>query len=130
MKSTASLPATSIRRLRLVGVATAALLGAALTGCIVSSNDTTHVTGKQVSDDKLAQVKPGATKDTVIDLLGLPSDRLDLGSGLEVWEWKSTETQRKSSDVIFLISSNKSNQTDKTTSVEFKDGLVTRTWSK
>jgi outer membrane protein assembly factor BamE (lipoprotein component of BamABCDE complex) len=130
MKSAASLPAASTRRLRLVGAAATLLLGATLAGCVISTNDSTHITGKQVTEDKLAQVKPGAAKDAVIDLLGLPSNRMDLGSGLEVWEWKSTQTQKKSSDIIFVFSSDKSTSVENTTSVEFKDGVVTRTWTK
>jgi len=107
-----------------------ALLAASLAGCIITNNSSNRVTGKQITADQLAQVKPGATKESVIDLLGVPSKRTDLGSGLEVWEWDYTENANKSSGFIFLYSSDTSTHVDQATSVEFKDGAVTKTWSK
>jgi outer membrane protein assembly factor BamE (lipoprotein component of BamABCDE complex) len=130
MKSTYNLAAESIRHFRLVGVMAAALACAALTGCIFSTRDNTQITGQEVSPEQLAQVKPGATKDSVVNLLGLPSNTMDLDSGLDVWEYKYTQSHNKSADFIFIFSTDKSTHVDQTTSVEFKDGVVVKTWSK
>ncbi len=130
MKFIASLPVEFIRHFRLLGMAAIALAGVALAGCVFSTNDTSRVTGKQVSADQLAQVKPGATKDSVVQLLGSPSDTLDLGNGQDVWEYKYTQNQDKAANFIFIFSVNKSSHVEQTTSVEFKDGVVVKTWTK
>jgi outer membrane protein assembly factor BamE (lipoprotein component of BamABCDE complex) len=130
MKPIASIYAESIRRFRLLSVTAIALVGGALAGCVFSTNDTTRVTGQQVSADQLAQVKPGVTKDSVLALLGSPSNTIDLGGGMDVWEYKYTQNQNKSADFIFLFSSDKSTHVEQTTSVEFKDGVVVKTWTK
>ncbi len=106
------------------------LLGVSLAGCIITNSSSNRVTGKKITTEQLAQVKPGTTKESVIDLLGVPSKRTDLGSGLEVWEWDYTENSNKASGFIFLYSSDTSTHVDQATSVEFKDGAVTKTWSK
>ncbi len=107
-----------------------ALLGASLGGCIITNNSSNRVTGKKITAEQLAQVKAGATKESVVDLLGVPSKRSDLGNGLEVWEWDYTENTNKASGFIFLYQSDTSTHVDQATSVEFKDGAVTKTWSK
>jgi outer membrane protein assembly factor BamE (lipoprotein component of BamABCDE complex) len=124
-------PWESLRRSRLASLVTLALLGATLSGCaIIHSNGTDRVTGKQVSAAQLAQVKPGATKEDVVDLLGLPTNTISLGNGLDVWEWKYTQNLNDSSGFIFLFESDKTTLVEQTTSVEFKDGVVVKTWIK
>jgi outer membrane protein assembly factor BamE (lipoprotein component of BamABCDE complex) len=105
------------------------LLGATLSGCAIVNSNNSHVTGKRISAEQLALVKPGTTKDTVVDLLGLPTSRTDLGNGLDVWQWKFTQTSNHSTGLIFVFISDSSSSVEQTTSVEFKDGGVTRTWT-
>ena len=130
MTANSALFTPSLRRFRHVGVFAALLAGVALSGCVFSTNETDRTSGQPVTAEQLGQIKPGATKDSVVSLIGLPTNRVDLGGGLDVWEYKYTQTHNKSADFIFIFSSDKSTHVDQTTSIEFKDGVVVKTWSK
>ena len=60
----------------------------------------------------------------------MPTNTISLGNGLDVWEWKYTQNLNDSSGFIFLFESDKTTLVEQTTSVEFKDGVVVKTWIK
>jgi len=127
--NSSSVRSKSFHNFRAAGLLAVALLGATLAGCLIMNSETSHVTGKKVTAEQLAQVQPGATKEAVVDLLGVPTSTTALGNGLDVWEWKSTQNENKSSGFIFLYTSDKTTQSEQSVSVEFKDGVVTKSWT-
>jgi outer membrane protein assembly factor BamE (lipoprotein component of BamABCDE complex) len=105
-----------------------ALLGATLSGCLVLHTDNSSVNGKKVSAAQLAKITPGTSKQDVVEALGVPTSKNDLGNGLEVWEWKYTQNTDKTSGFIFIFLSNDTSSVSQSTSVEFLNGVVTKTW--
>jgi outer membrane protein assembly factor BamE (lipoprotein component of BamABCDE complex) len=105
-----------------------ALVGAVLPGCVINSENTTKIEGKSVDAETFAQIQPGQTKQFVVNLLGEPSHTLPPAAGAEVCQWQYTETKSSHGSIIFLINSENKTITEKSVSVEFKDGLVTRAW--
>ncbi len=116
--------------MRTAGLLAAVLLSAGLAGCLAVNTSNNRMSGKKVTAEQLAEVKPGATKENVADLLGPPSSRMDLGSGLDVWEWNYSQSQNQTTGFIFIFLSDHTTTENGTVSVEFKDGVVVKTWSK
>jgi len=106
------------------------LCGVGLAGCVVimDSNSNTHVTGKNISPETYAQVKPGVTKDYVLTLFGLPTNSLSSEPGTEIWAWRYSETRNSEGNFLILFHSNNHTTTEQTVYVQFKDGVVTKIW--
>ena len=113
---------------QLFALALLALGCGALSGCVIDSENTTKIEGKSVDAETFAQIQPGQTKQFVVNLLGEPSHTLPPAAGAEVCQWVYTETKSSHGSIIFIINSENKTITEKSVSVEFKDGLVTRAW--
>jgi outer membrane protein assembly factor BamE (lipoprotein component of BamABCDE complex) len=102
---------------------------AALSGCVAGKIDETKTTGTYVSPATLAQIQPGKSQDYVVGLLGQPAEKVALDPGNELWKWHYVEKTQSGGWFVFLFVNDKKTQTTKTTFVEFKDKLVTKSWS-
>ncbi len=106
-----------------------ALAGATLCpSCLINTSSHSDVSGKYVSPDTVAQIQPGKSEAYVLALIGEPSSRIMLDDGTQIWKWQYTETRNSQGHVIFLLNSDTSTATEKTTYVEFQDGAVVRAW--
>ncbi len=127
--SIAALTPGLIRFRRVLALA-AAIACAGFSGCVVTSDHHTTITGHKIADATFAQVAPGQTKDFVAGLLGEPSEKSKQDNGLEQWRWHYTETERSGGGVIVVFATTTSTKTDQTRYVEFKDGVVARAWTE
>jgi outer membrane protein assembly factor BamE (lipoprotein component of BamABCDE complex) len=103
-------------------------LAAVCPGCLIGSHTHTNVSGRYVGPDTLAQIQPGKSEAYVMALLGDPTDKTDIENGTSIWKWRYTETGTSSGAVIFIFASDSKTETQRTTYVEFKDGLVVKAW--
>ncbi len=126
-----ALPASarqSIMRQEHALLATAIALAPFLSGCLIGSHSRTELVGRHVPAATLAQIQPGCTKEFVLALAGEPTVRTTVDPRTELWKWSGVERVDSRGHVIFLISSENRTETERTTFVEFRDGVVTRAW--
>jgi outer membrane protein assembly factor BamE (lipoprotein component of BamABCDE complex) len=109
--------------------AAALCIGSGLSGCLIGTSSHTTNKGNYVSPNTLAQIQPGKDKSYVVALLGEPSTKSVIEENREIWKWCFTEEKHDSGTVIFVISSERRTETERTTFVEFADSKVVRAWS-
>lgn len=111
---------------RLLALGLCAVLGA----CVVIDSDRhTRYEGRYVSDQTLAQVRPGSTQEYVLALLGEPTRRNELSDGSSIWRWSFTRKVESSSSLILVFSGDSTTETQQSVYVEFDEqGLVRRSW--
>lgn len=81
---------------RLVSVAAAGLLAAALAGCSMGSGlalSTNKIQGYDISEDALAQIRPGQSQDLVVIVLGSPQTINAFGEGT-AWYYVETKVSQ------------------------------------
>jgi len=100
----------------------------ALSACIINVDSHRERSGKYVSSSTLQQLEPGRGHDYVQALLGEPSSRTKLDGGTEIWKWSYTETKHSEGHLIFVFSGDDTERVEGATYVEFKDGIVLKTW--
>lgn len=107
------------------------LLGAALLlpGCLISSSEHSHYEGKHVSQSTLEQIRPGASQEDVVGLIGEPTEKATRKDGAQVWTWSYREVTEKSGAVFLLFSSESKKESTGSVAVVFRDGKVERTYS-
>jgi len=112
-----------------IGVVVLALAApCVLTGCLIGSKQRTHVTGRYVGPDTLAQIQPGKSAEYVTALLGDPSEKVSIDGGVEIWKWSYTERRDSSGSLIFVFSADSQTETQRTTYVELEDDVVVKAW--
>jgi outer membrane protein assembly factor BamE (lipoprotein component of BamABCDE complex) len=101
-----------------------------LGGCVIVNADShTSHEGRYVGDETLAQIRPGATQEYVLALVGEPSSRNELSDGSAVWKWTYSQRVTSKNHVLLLFSGDSSRVTQGAVYVEFgPDKLVRRTW--
>ena len=105
-----------------------AALGAAPGGCVISRARTEY-TGSYIAPTTVLQIEPGETKESVLDLLGPPTDKGRLGPSAERWSWHWAKRRRSSERVLLVLSSTSQLVEEKgTVWVEFDQGVVTAAW--
>src|SRR5690606_31672260 len=90
-------------RLVLGSLAAAALLAPA--GCVISRARTQHQ-GAWIAPETVRQIEPGESQASVLDLLGPPTTKFDLGGSAERWSWRWSK-RRRSSEYLLLLSSSR-----------------------
>jgi outer membrane protein assembly factor BamE (lipoprotein component of BamABCDE complex) len=100
-----------------------------LSGCLIGSRSRTHHEGRYVSQETLAQIETGRSKAYVLALIGEPSEKKTVDEHTELWSWSYTERTDSGGHVIFILSSDRSTETQRTTFVEFHDSLVVKAWN-
>ena len=114
--------------------ATAALLASTLiaattlSGCLIDTSSHNDISGRYVGSETFAQIQPGKNQEYVAALIGDPSTKTVLDGGTEIWKWTYSERKNSSGSVIFLFSADSHTDSQKTTYVEFKDGVVVKAW--
>jgi outer membrane protein assembly factor BamE (lipoprotein component of BamABCDE complex) len=88
------MPATALAQ-RLVPLAAALALGITLAGCqsLGTGFVTTHVSGYQISDDALAQIRPGQSQALVDVVLGSPQTTNTFGDETAYYYVETRQTQ-------------------------------------
>lgn len=112
---------------RLVAAALLAAVTAGMSGCMISRSKT-EFTGSYIAAETVRQIEAGESQASVMDLLGPPSSKADLGSSVERWAWRWSKTRRSSDRVLLLSSSRQEVEETGTVWVEFEHGVVTSAW--
>lgn len=110
---------------------TCALLTAAavLPGCLISSRSSETQSGTYVSEATFNQIQPGVTtQQWVRGTLGEPSLKTPLENGEELWKWSYCKTKQSSGSLLFVFGGSSSSSTMGAAYVQFKDGIVTKSW--
>lgn len=105
----------------------ATLCALLLPGCLIGSDQRSRHTGHYVSEETLAELRPGASEDFVLQLLGEPSDRLERDD-VDLWRWDYALETKSSGSVLFLVSSSSRSEAKGTVWVRLRDGIVERAW--
>ena len=104
------------------------LLPLVLSSCIVIGSSTkTSYEGTEIGKETYKQVMPGKKKDFVEALFGKPTTTTNIEGG-EIWKWTYRKETRRSSGVIFLISSKSETETQEAVYVEFHGDAVHKVW--
>jgi outer membrane protein assembly factor BamE (lipoprotein component of BamABCDE complex) len=122
------IPASGTAAFRIAAFVSVLGAAAVLPGCLIGSSSRTQVTGRYVGPETLAQIQPGKSAEYVSELLGEPSQKSSLEDGTEIWKWNYTESRNSSGSVIFIFASNSKTETQRTTYVELKNGVVVKAW--
>lgn len=102
---------------------------AALPGCLISSQSHETQSGTYVSEATFNQIQPGVTtRQWVLGTLGEPSLKTTLESGEELWKWSYCKTKQSSGSLLFVFGGSSTSSTLGAAYVQFKDGLVTKSW--
>lgn len=107
---------------------TIAIASTSLSACIINVDSHSERSGRYVSSTTLQQIEPGRGQDYVLALLGEPSSRSKLDGGTEIWKWTYSETKHSEGHLIFVFSGDDTKHVEGATYVEFKDGIVQKTW--
>ena len=99
-----------------------------MSACIINVDSHSERSGRYVSSTTLQQIEPGRGQDYVLALLGEPSSRSKLDGGTEIWKWTYSETKHSEGHLIFVFSGDDTKHVEGATYVEFKDGIVQKTW--
>ena len=100
-------------------------------GCVVSSDTTSHESGKKLKDSTLKQLEPGkTTKEWTISVLGTPSSRNKLDNGTEVFKYEYSKTVDEEFAIFLLWASDSEKKTSQSICLEFKDNILTRYWTE
>jgi outer membrane protein assembly factor BamE (lipoprotein component of BamABCDE complex) len=101
------------------------LLAAA--GCVISSARTDY-DGTYVASETLRRIEPGDTQSSVLDLLGPPAGKSDLGDGRQRWSWRWSKVRRSRDTTLLISTSAQTVEEAGVAYVEFADGVVTDAW--
>ena len=104
------------------------LLVPTLAGCIINADSHNERTGHYVSSATLARIEPGKSSDYVSALVGEPTRRTKLEAGSEIWKWEYRDKKTRNGAFIFVFSDESTTEIEGATYVEFKDGVVVRSW--
>ena len=103
------------------------LLPLVLSSCIIGSSTKTSFEGTEIGQETYKQVTPGKKKDFVEALFGRPTSTTDIDGG-EIWKWTHRKEVRRSSGIIFLVSSKSETETQDAVYVEFQGDTVQKIW--
>ncbi len=118
-------------RKRMVGLGIVILMCLVISGCLVVSDTSRHVSGKKIKESTLKQLEPGkTTKEWTISVLGTPTSRNKLDNGIEVFKYEYTETVNEEAAVFLLVASDSEKKTSQSVILEFKDNILTRYWTE
>jgi outer membrane protein assembly factor BamE (lipoprotein component of BamABCDE complex) len=100
-----------------------------LPSCLVGSNRDIQTTGAYISEQTLAQIKPGQSSQVVLDMLGEPTRRIAMDEeGSQVWKWTYSKTVLDKGAVFLIVKAETTTRSDGSVYVEVKDDKVVKTW--
>jgi outer membrane protein assembly factor BamE (lipoprotein component of BamABCDE complex) len=107
---------------------TALALAVLLPGCLVGSSSQTDYSGRYLSEETIAEIHPGASKDFVLQLCGEPTARITADDGAELWKWEYRQQTTSSGGVFLLVGTSKSSKSEGAVWVKFDGDQVVRVW--
>ncbi|MCC6322330.1 MAG: hypothetical protein IT438_12945 [Phycisphaerales bacterium] len=114
---------------RIVLGATTLACSAGLTGCLVSSHNSTKIEGAYVSPATYDEVQPGTTTaEWITAAFGQPSVKTPLASGDELWKWTYTKTKSGQGSVLFVFGGSDVTETVGHVNIQVRDGIVVHKW--
>lgn len=99
-----------------------------LPACLVQSESRTTFSGETVAPEAAHQIVEGCTQEFVKGLIGPPTAETELPDGGSLWKWTSSRSTAKGGRVFLLFSSTDVTEVEADFFVEFREGLVTRSW--
>ena len=115
------------RSFRSLLVLAALVTGATLSGCSIGTRTRSTISDPMGITLSLVDIEPGTSREHVLSIFGEPAEKTPMPDGTELWKWHYSE--RTESDTSVIVSVSKSDTTiEHTTCVEFKDGVVVRSW--
>jgi len=97
-------------------------------GCVINTDSHSHASGRYIGEKTFEQVSPGKTKEFVLAVLGEPETRTPLSDGTEIWKWIYRQKKKESGSVLFVFNGDTTTETETSTFVQFKDGVVSQAW--
>jgi len=102
---------------------------AGLSGCLVSGNSTSTMSGSYVGASTFSQVEPGVTSEEwVLAAFGEPTSRTNLSDGSQMLKWSYRQSKSGSGSVFLLYGGSNSTERQGATFVQVRDGLVVKAW--
>ena len=102
-----------------------------MSGCIVSTENTSQERGKKLKNSSLKQLEPGVTtKDWAVSVLGTPTSRSKPDNGTEVLKYEYSKTVNHELAIFLILGSESEKTTSESVCLEFKDNILTRYWSE
>jgi outer membrane protein assembly factor BamE (lipoprotein component of BamABCDE complex) len=106
-------------------VAGLALVGT-MQGCLISSNRSASVSGREVTSTELDSIKPGETREVdVLALLGPPTSTVQMSDGGKLYTWSATTRERSAGTVLLIFAGASEKSTTRSVSIACSNGLVT-----
>lgn len=126
MRTTAT---RSARLVRCSLTATVLLAAANMSGCLIGSRSDVRTTGNYIGPQTFSQVQPGSTDaEWVLATFGEPNSRSTLSDGSEIWKWTYTKTKSGSGSLLFVYGGSDRTETQGSTFVQVRDGVVVKAW--
>lgn len=102
---------------------------AGLSGCLVSGNSSSTMSGSYVGSSTFSQVEPGVTSEEwVLATFGEPTSRTTLSDGSQMLKWSYRQTKSGSGSVFLLYGGSNSTERQGATFVQIRDALVIKAW--
>lgn len=100
----------------------------ALPSCLFGRSSKTEFHGKYVSEQKMEQLKAGASRSEALELFGEPSGKSEVHDGDDLWSWRYQKETKETGAVFLLFGSSKETTHHGTVYVRFRGGKATRVW--
>jgi len=105
------------------------MLGLVTSGCLIARSTSVEISGKQVSLDVRERIVVGeTTTDWLLDVLGEPTGREQVGERSEILSYESVTVKEKESGVFLLWVGEKTVRTTEIARFELEDGVLARHW--
>jgi len=119
-----------LRRKRLFIWLAAIIAVAGLTGCLSTNESFSDTAGANPRRLEFDGIKTGQSKDFILGLLGEPKEKITEDDGGELWRWPYLDRNTATNGFIFLYLNSNQTTVEKNRYVEFKNGIVAKTWSE
>ncbi len=117
------------RMKRLGGVVCCLGLSLAAGGCLMAGGTQTQVSGTRIPSESLQQVEAGKTNRAwLVKVFGKPTAVKELDDGVEILEYRFTETKTFGFHLFLLIAFADSKATHETAYFQLRDGVVEKYW--
>ena len=98
-------------------------------GCLLSQNKSTRISGAYVQPSELSRVKLNeTTQDDVLDILSEPTIRKDNNDGSETWTWNWTKKEQGSGSLFLIFAGSSEKHIEESAHITFAHGVATEKW--
>ena len=100
-----------------------------MSGCLLSQNKSTSISGAYVQPSDLSRVKlHKSTQDDVLQVLSEPTSRQDNKDGTETWTWNWTRKEQGSGSLFLIFSGSSNKQIEESAHITFDQGIAVDKW--